>query len=225
MFVSFRDPSENPNAWASFGPNPIQSQSLKYDELFGAGTSLSGNEELNMSSLGGVTNSDELMPFAFLPDLSNGSGGSQFGGLSPISHLPTPPSATGTVGPQTTFTSPSTTQQLDLDMSTSPSKLSSLVAPDGTPVGLDHGKPCPKTKQDFAEIIEKSGVSTFGPSANPAVAAGVTDAESCAKMSLADATKLNLDIGTAWRAVRQHPQFEVRSDCGLPYSRANMSLK
>jgi hypothetical protein len=37
------------------------------------------------------------------------------------------------------------------------------------------------------------------------------DKEACTKMAIADSTKLNLDIGTAWRAVRQHPQFEVSS--------------
>jgi hypothetical protein len=204
MFTSFRDPSENPNAWASFGPNPLQSQSLKntYDELFGAGTSLSGNDDINISSFG--MGSDDLMPFSFLPDLSNGTGGSQFGGLSPISHVPTPPSATSTAGPQTAFPTTPTSQQQDHDMVTSSS------SPDAIPSGNETGKTCPKSREEFSAVIQQAGTGTFGPSANPGLTNGVADAEACAKMTAADATKLNLDIGTAWRAVRQHPQFEVR---------------
>lgn len=97
MFTSYRDPTANPNAW-SFGPNSSQSLALNtYDELFGG----AGPASLSMSGLpsaGGdsamTSAMDDLMPFSFMPDLSNGTGGSQFGGLSPISHLPTPPSAT-----------------------------------------------------------------------------------------------------------------------------------
>lgn len=193
MFTSFRDPNENPNAWASFGPNSSQSQSLKntYDELFGAGTSLSGNDDLTMS-LGGIGNSDELIPFSFLPDITGGS--SQFGGFSPISHLPTPPSAStsSAAGQQTLAGTPASQQDHDMG----------VAAPSSMPE--EHtDQSCPKTKEDIVDRMQKAGSGTFGPKLG-------AEGEICDKMSLADATKLNLDIGTAWRAVRQHPQFEVR---------------
>ena len=210
MFTSFRDPSENPNAWASFGPNSSQSQSLKntYDELFGAGTSLSGNDDLNMGSLGGIGSTDELMPFSFLPDMSNGAGagGSQFGGLSPISHLPTPPSASSAAGQQSTFGGTPTSQQ-DHDMGILQPSSSSKDDTTILPFDPHAENKCPKTAEETAEAIKRAGTGTFGPK--------LGEGDMCANMSAADATKLNLDIGTAWRAVRQHPQFEVR----LPRSR------
>jgi hypothetical protein len=57
----------------------------------------------------------------------------------------------------------------------------------------------------MAVIIDSAGPSTFGPPIEETLQAG----QVCDKMAMADTTKLNLDIGTAWRAVRQHPQFEV----------------
>ncbi|KIM33802.1 hypothetical protein M408DRAFT_85536 [Serendipita vermifera MAFF 305830] len=209
MFTSFRDPTENPNAWASFGPNSSQSQSLKntYDELFGAGTSLSGNDDLNMSSLGGIGSTDELMPFSFLPDMSNGAGGSQFGGLSPISHLPTPPSASSAAGQQSAFASTPVSQQ-DHDMAVSqpqqPASATSAASKnDGSWMLDEDGKRCPRTTEEVESVMAKVGSGTFGP--NP----GGEETEATCEKKMADATKLNLDIGTAWRAVRQHPQFEV----------------
>jgi hypothetical protein len=90
--------------------------------------------------------------------------------------------------------------------------VTSLLTADGIPAGHETGKSCPKTKEDISAIIKQTGIDTFGPSANPGVINGAPlEPSACAKKSLADATKLNLDIGTAWRAVRQHPQFEVRS--------------
>jgi len=161
--------------------------------------------------------SDDLMPFSFLPDLSNGTGGSQFGGLSPISHLPTPPSATSTAGLQTAFPTTPTLQHQDHDMITSPSPAS----PDATPSAHETKKPCPKSKEDFSAMIQTAGSGTFGPSANPGVTIG-GDTEACVKANLADATKLNLDIGTAWRAVRQHPQFE---ECDIDELCAELAQK
>lgn len=89
---------------------------------------------------------------------------------------------------------------------------------------------CPRSREEFVEAIEKMGSGTFGPpvdqtielraipsalatgSGGPSPAGpsnGPAEGEACEKMPMADSTKLNLDIGTAWRAVRQHPQFEV----------------
>lgn len=60
------------------------------------------------------------------------------------------------------------------------------------------------------------GSGTFGPPVDgattevaPELPKAMEEDQVCDKMRLADSTKLNLDIGTAWRAVRQHPQFEV----------------
>ncbi|KAG9052020.1 hypothetical protein FS842_010629, partial [Serendipita sp. 407] len=137
MYTSYRDPSANPNAWASFGPNQSQGLALSmYDELFGGGAGFSSTTSAtatpttavgttsypapgsiplddpssNSGSVSGLTPQqqaamnaasaligfDDLIPFSLMPDLSGGTGGSQFAGLSPISHMPTPPSATAT---------------------------------------------------------------------------------------------------------------------------------
>lgn len=219
MFTSYRDPTSNPNAW-SFGPNTSQSLALNtYDELFGGAGPASSLSMSGLPSAGGDSNMtsaiDDFMAFSFLPDMSNGAGGSQFGGLSPISHLPTPPSAaavnlssTGTSGKAVTTPN---------QMQTDPTDASMFFGQDG--------KECPKSREEFATAIQKMGTSPFGPTGEDSAPTatgmygsgdgnsnGPADKESCTKMPIADSTKLNLDIGTAWRAVRQHPQFEVSFD-------------
>jgi hypothetical protein len=209
MFTSYRDPTANPNAWASFGPNSSQGLSLNtFDELFGGGGPISSTLP-SADTDSAMASMDDLLPFSFLPDLSNGNASASgaatnpFSGLSPISHMTTPPSATsvggagqGGVGSSTSgkaVTTPaSDSQQNDTVVMLNPTD------------GEHSDKTCPKTREEFADAMKEIGTGTFGPPVE-----GPDADEVCKTMPMADATKLNLDIGTAWRAVRQHPQFEV----------------
>lgn len=221
QYTSYRDPAANPNAW-SFGPNSSQGASLStYDELFGGAGPSSGTTTFppanNASSLedSNMQGSLDDLNFSFIPDLSNT--GSQFGGISPISHLPTPPSATSTLQ-QGPGSSTSTSGQNVTTPASGPQD-HSMAGP-----VMHDGKSCPKTKEDIEDAIQKSGLSMFGPQETPVQSIPMADPAStvCTTMAKADSTKLNLDIGTAWRAVRQHPQFE---ECDIDELCAELARK
>ncbi|KAG8870579.1 hypothetical protein FRC20_011672, partial [Serendipita sp. 405] len=162
MYTSYRDPSANPNAWASFGPNQSQGLALSmYDELFGGGAGFSST---------------------------------------------------------TSATATPTTAHME-------------VAEDWHGAGT--GQSCPKTKEEVSHALKAAGMSSNSNTSSNSNAmmedmlsggADVCSSTSGPKkpMPMADATKLNLDIGTAWRAVRQHPQFE---ECDIDELCAELAKK
>ncbi|PVG00762.1 hypothetical protein CPB86DRAFT_691290, partial [Serendipita vermifera] len=213
MYTSYRDPTANPNAWASFGPNPSQGLSLNtFDELFGGGGPISSTLP-SADTDSAMTSMDDLMPFSFLPDMSNGgnatTASNPFSGLSPISQMTTPPSATSAMGQSGVGSSTSgkavTTPASDSQNDSSATVMNAEEHSEET---------CPKTREEFADKVKTLGTGTFGPPVDPS--------ETCTTMPMADATKLNLDIGTAWRAVRQHPQFE---ECDIDELCAELAKK
>ncbi|KAG8825384.1 hypothetical protein FRC19_011500 [Serendipita sp. 401] len=215
-----------------------------------------------MNAASALIGFDDLIPFSLMPDLSGGTGGSQFAGLSPISHMPTPPSATATTATSvktgTSTPSGALPAGLGMGMGASPSSPDQLMASPSKHMevaedwhGAGTGQSCPKTKEEVSHALKAAGMSVFGPSEPTTNNNNNTEDQSnsntssnsnammedmlsggadvCSStsgpkkpMPMADATKLNLDIGTAWRAVRQHPQFE---ECDIDELCAELAKK
>lgn len=183
MFTSFREPT--PNAWASFGAGPVDVNMNSYDELFGGGGPMAPSQGLTPSM-------EDLLTFnAFLPDTTTNL-------ISPLSQHVTPPALPETStrqGSNSTFT---------LNGANSEASTSGSSSAQQSP---HNAKECPKSKSDFEAMIKKSSQDTFGP---PVSRPSPMDENGLrCKIVPADPTKVNLDLGTAWKAVRQHPQFEV----------------
>lgn len=183
MFTSFREPT--PNAWASFGAGPVDVNMNSYDELFGGGGTMASSSLME----------DLLTYNAFLPDPT----GSNL--ISPLPRHVTPPPL-----PETSNrlgSNPGAT----LNGAISNNSEASTSGSSSGQQSPHNAKDCPKSKSDFEAMIKKNSQDTFGPpvsTANPMDENGLR----CTIVP-ADPTKVNLDLGTAWKAVRQHPQFEV----------------
>ena len=183
MFTSFREPT--PNAWASFGAGPADVNMNSYDELFGGGGAMTSSSLM-----------EDLLTFnSFLPDTTGSNS------ISPLPQQVTPPAlldANNRPGTNPSVT-PNSAISNNSEASTSGSS-SGQQSP-------HNAKECPKSKSDFEAMIKKNSQDTFGPpvsTPNPLDENGLR----CTIVP-ADPTKVNLDLGTAWKAVRQHPQFEV----------------
>ena len=189
MFTSFREPT--PNAWASFGAGPADVNMNSYDELFGGGGTMTSSQGLTPSM-------EDLLTFnTFLPDPTGGNL------ISPLSQHVTPPSQ-----PETSNRSGSNSGLTRNSAISNNSEASTSGSSSGQQ-SPHNAKECPKSKSDFEAMIKKSSQDTFGPpvsTPNPMDDNGLR----CTIVP-ADPTKVNLDLGTAWKAVRQHPQFEVSS--------------
>ena len=181
MFTSFREPT--PNAWASFGAGPADVNMNSYDELFGGGGPVAPSQ--------GLTSMEDLLTFnTFLPDTTGNNL------ISPLSQHVTPPTL-----PETS-TRPGSNSTFTLNNSEASTSGSSSGQP-----SPHNAKECPKSKSDFEAMIKKSSQDTFGPPVSRPSPVDETGLR--CKIVPADPTKVNLDLGTAWKAVRQHPQFEV----------------
>jgi AP-1-like factor len=187
MFTSFREPT--PNAWASFGAGPVDVNMDSYDELFGGGGAMNPSQGLGSSM-------EDLLTFnPFLPDATGSSI------ISPLSQHVTPPAL-----PETNNRSGSTSGLTVNGTISNNGEASTSGSSSGQP-SPHSAKECPKSKSDFEAMIKKNSQDTFGPpvsTPNPMEDNGLR----CIIIP-ADPTKVNLDLGTAWKAVRQHPQFEV----------------
>jgi len=184
MFTSFREPT--PNAWASFGAGPVDVNMNSYDELFGGGGAMTSSQGLTPSM-------EDLLTFnGFLPDPTGSSL------IAPQPQHITPPAL-----PETSNRNSGPT----LISAISSNSEASTSGSSGGEQSPHNAKECPKSKSDFEAMIKKSSQDTFGPpvsTPNPMDDNGLR----CTIVP-ADPTKVNLDLGTAWKAVRQHPQFEV----------------
>ncbi len=183
MFTSFREPT--PNAWASFGAGPADVNMNSYDELFGGGGATTSSSLM-----------EDLLTFnSFLPDTT----GSDL--ISPLPQHVTPPAL-----PETN-NRPGSDPSVTLNSAVSINSEASTSGSSSGQQSPHNGKQCPKSKSDFEAMIKKNSQDTFGP---PISTASPTD-ENGLRCTIvpADPSKVNLDLGTAWKAVRQHPQFEV----------------